>query len=164
MTEDKPNYTTTPEHFELFKAEARRWLDHLGLKGWSVHFHHDSSEESGDCLGRITWNRLGRVATIFLSVDWGPMDEPTPEAIAGTAFHEVCELFFSRIFDMAIEQNASREAVREERHHLIRTLESVLWEPENQKRQGEESLFNALKHPCTSSFDYWRGVDPGVQP
>lgn len=139
--EQTQTYITTPEHFDIFKAEARKWLDRFGLKGWSVCFRH----LPGESLGRISWDREGRVATIVLCKEWGEVDEPTPAALGKVAFHEVCELLLGRLFDMAAERNALLAEAREEKHNLIRILENVLWEPEKNRRYGEKEFLELDK-------------------
>ena len=118
---------TTKPQFELFKKECQFWLDFFGLKGWCVEYGHEKYDEGRASCG---WKISGRIAYIRLSTDWEEYrKEPISEKeIRRCAFHEVCELFLSRITMMAKNRIANQEdLVEEETHNLIRVLENTIF-------------------------------------
>lgn len=119
--------TTTKAHFEIFKAECRRWLDYFGLKGWDVFFEHDNPENGESCFASCFYRLLGRNATFFLSKDWGH-NEVTEQQVRRSAFHEVCELLLSRMKVLARSRFINEDEIEEEIHNLIRTFENTVFE------------------------------------
>jgi hypothetical protein len=124
---NKKSNHTTRQHFDVFKAECKKWLDYFGLKGWQIDYLHDKAEGNRACVG---WKITGRVATITLATEWEDWRSVpiTDDEIRRVAFHEVCELLLSRMTMMAKNKIANHEdAVDEESHVIIRTLENVVF-------------------------------------
>ena len=126
MDEKKQNMTT-PEHFEIFKAEAQRFIDLFGLKDWQVEFCHIHLEYS---RANCRFSCQGKQATISLSTEWGEHDDVCAENVRRSAFHEVCELMLADIYGAATDADVTGR-LREERleratHAVIRRLENVI--------------------------------------
>lgn len=118
---------TTKTQFELFKKECEFWLDYFGLKGWCVEYDHEKYDDGRACCG---WKVIGRIAYIRLATEWESYrnNQITEFDIRRCAFHEVCELLFSRITMMAKNKISNYEdAVEEETHNLIRILENTIF-------------------------------------
>ena len=125
------NYTTKKQ-FKIFQDQVIKWLEYFGLKGWQVHFIHKKT----DARAKLIFNCVGRIATFILSADWSKIDDDgiqiTDHDIRKCAFHEVCELLLGRLNDMAKQRfNLDELDVDEELHHIIRTLENVIFEKQS---------------------------------
>lgn len=127
MTEDAKIYETTPEHFELFRAEAQRFIDLFGLLDWYVLFAH---REGGASLADINANYFGKSAEIGLFKEWAPPDIPSDDLMRHCAFHEVMELLLVPMRKIALDPDMNRQekkhALDVEAHAIIRRLENVV--------------------------------------
>lgn len=108
--------------FELFKKEALRWVDILGLKDWEWHFIFGDCDKSN--RAEYLTNKSGRMVTIWLSDHW--KDDKSPREIKKTAFHEVAEIMLQNLRQLAM-RDSSYEVVDEATHKVIRILENVLF-------------------------------------
>ena len=116
---------TTAKDFQLFKTECLKWLDEFGLKGWESDFEHDKKMD--EHLALLTTNTIGRACKFTLAGDWGTV-ETSPYEIKKAGFHEVMELFIQRVRYLALSMEVRQDEVVEECHHIIRTLENVLFD------------------------------------
>ena len=125
--EQEQKYETTAEHFEAFKAEARRFIDMFGLWDWRVDFEHSYQEDSFAVCEHNTTS--GKIATLILSTDWSGT-EPTLESLRQSAFHEVCHILLADTYDAACCLDLSpmqRHLHIDRAHHaIIRRLENVV--------------------------------------
>ena len=122
----KKNKDNTVKYFILFKQEALYWINIFGLKGWDIIFTNKYDTENRATIG---WKVTGRIAKINLSRNWEEgTTAVTPENIKKAAFHEVCELFFSRLQMMAEGRLCNnKDCIEEEVHSIIRTLENTVF-------------------------------------
>lgn len=114
----------TPEQFKVFKAECEKWLDYFGLKNWQVRYMQSKIDNRAE----VHFNCVGGVATIILGHAWNEKSKNfvDNESIKKCAFHEVCELLFGRLNDMAGQRwGLAVEDVEEEIHRIIRILENT---------------------------------------
>jgi hypothetical protein len=110
---------TTPKDFQTFIKECQRWIGFWGLHSWRVAYRHRNlPEDNGDA----DWNRPGRVAVIRLSKDVDSKDQ-----LKMTAFHEIDELRFSRIRDLAMDRFCTSKDIDEAIHELIRQDENLIY-------------------------------------
>ena len=110
---------TSKKDFERFMKECQRWISFWGLFSWRVAYaHKDLPEDNGDA----GWNRTGRVVVIRLSKS---VDDKSQ--IKMTAFHEIDELRFSRIRDLAMDRFATEADIDEAIHELIRQDENLIY-------------------------------------
>lgn len=123
---------TTPEHFELFKQEAEKWIDFYGLKDWRFCFYHEEGLENS--AASYGYNIQGRIVSIYLEPDW-QHQEITEEQLKRSAFHEVTHILLARLREMALNRVAFEVDIDEEIHSIIRTLEKVLF---GREERGEE--------------------------
>lgn len=126
--DERKTFKTTKAHYEKFKANFENFVEEFGLFGWKIHFEHDEIEyddpEEGLTLADITADLVGRNATVRMNIEWN--HPPTDEAIENTAYHECCELMYSRIEELANARYlGSADLVREEVHNLIRIMERI---------------------------------------
>jgi hypothetical protein len=115
---------TTTKQFNIFKSEARKWIDVFGLKGWRIDFFHLKLENNDRGQARV--NISGRCVSIMFGKEWD--GECKDFDIKQTAFHEVCELLLWKLADMAhTKVFTNRDSITEETHSVIRILENVLF-------------------------------------
>jgi len=115
-------YKTTPEHFEIFKKEALRWIDIFGLKNWEVFFDHEKREKARADVGL---KFIDKQASICLSTIWKDL-KPDVYYLKRSAFHEDCEILLARM-DMMARNGARPDEIDEARHEVIKVLENILW-------------------------------------
>jgi hypothetical protein len=120
---------TTHKQFEMFKKECQKWVNRFGIFGWRFYYIHENYDDSGDRIAYIVWpnNIEDRVFTVGLSVD---ISDITDRDIRCSAFHEVMEAFLYRLQVLAKSRTTFDSDVTEEIHHLIRTLETVIFDYE----------------------------------
>ena len=115
---------TTKKDFEVFKEEARKWINIFGLISWEVEFEHKNINEF---LASVSFDADNRCATLYLSPDWGQRKISDYE-IKRTAFHESCELLMCGMRRISERRFITLAEIDTETHRIIRTLENVLWE------------------------------------
>ena len=136
MAEESKKVTTTPEHFEIFKAEFLRWVTILGLTDWELFFKHTNPPE--DSRAYIGYTTTYRCATVYLSPIWENFDEPpTDEQVRKVAFHEACELLLARLNILAQDRYLRHGEVTEAIHAVIRVMENVLFPMYRLEKTGE---------------------------
>ena len=138
-------FTTTQEHFTIFKEEAQYWIDKFGLKGYKVFFLHGDRDKDEDGSPRSFANYnasvVGRNAVLCLTKTWndqGLQDGITEHQIRSSAFHEVWELLLHRLFHMAENRAYTEYDFQEEKHNIIRIMENVVWREDWEGRRKEE--------------------------
>lgn len=143
------SFTTTPEHFTIFKEEAQYWIDKFGLKGYKVFFLHADRDldEDGKSRGFANYNAsmVGRNAVLCLTKTWndqGLQDGITEEQIRSSAFHEVWELLLHRLFHMAENRAYTEYDFEEEKHNVIRIMENVVWREDWEGRKDLAAEIN----------------------
>uniref|UniRef100_A0A6M3JHW5 Uncharacterized protein n=1 Tax=viral metagenome TaxID=1070528 RepID=A0A6M3JHW5_9ZZZZ len=117
---------TSKKDFDFFVAETSYWLVRLNLQDYGVVFVH-MELESEKTQAWVEVSLKDKIATFGLSVDWDWMT-PSNYYLSKSAFHECCELMLYKLHD-SLTKFYSYKYVNEMRHEVIRTLESVLFEP-----------------------------------
>lgn len=115
----------TEKQFKIFKEEARYWIKYFGLTGWRIEFTKRKLNE--EAAANLHWGIKDRLAVINMEpiADTVCFDE---KSIRRSAFHEVCELLFVKLGDMAEGKISNHDnAVTEEIHGIIRTLENTIF-------------------------------------
>lgn len=125
------NKKTTKEQYKLFVSECKKWIRKFGLLGWRFYFEHNCFIGG---FGRCCYPEepAHRLFTLILNKDIREGDEYlwSNNFIKKVAFHEVMEAFLYRISYLGTERYIQPEEIPEERHNLIRTLESVIFDRE----------------------------------
>lgn len=123
----------TEKLYPAFVDEAEHWISAFGLKNWFIEVF--SAKLPPEDLAATSDAPLDRRAQIALNVEWS--SEPSEYLVRRSGFHEICEVLFSTLEEMAKRRSADEEDIRKEIHSLIRILENVLflphWEQENKK-------------------------------
>lgn len=118
-------YKTTKNNFKFFEVEVNYWISYFGLLGWDIEILHLYPDNTATCGWFSCENLHDRCGSIVLSKQMNV--EPINEVLSQIAFHEVMELFFSRIFFIAAARNFSIQDLTEENHNLIRILENTVF-------------------------------------
>ena len=116
---------TTAEHFDIFKAECKKWIDWFSLNDWFVVFKHGECE--GSSFAEVWTKAIGRVAGMVLNTDWEDI-EVTTEQVRRSAFHECAELWLRNIVSLGEARTYYENEMEKETHRLIRLLENRVWE------------------------------------
>ena len=118
---------TTKHHFEMFKAECEKWIERFGMFGWRYYYQHEDLKE-GSQIAYCFYPEepTDRVFTLGLSINLQNLQE-TELDIRRSAFHEVMESFLFRMNYLAKARYIQPEEINEENHHIIRTLENVVF-------------------------------------
>ena len=117
---------TTKKDFDCFIKEVCYWLPKLNLQDYGTVFLHMKLEHQ-ESLAWVDVSLVNKTATFGLSEDWSWLN-PNKYELSKCAFHECCELLLYRLYDKLIEFY-SYKYIDEMRHEVVRTLESVLFEP-----------------------------------
>ena len=116
-------YKVTKKDFEVFKAEAQKWVKAFGLFGWEIHYDYD---EDNDCRASCTSNKEAMLSIIALSREW-PAYKPKRTELKKIAFHEVCELLLAKFRLLAEDRYVNENELESERHAIIRVLEHLIF-------------------------------------
>ena len=119
-------FKTTKKDFDYFIREVCYWTSKLNLQDYGAIFIHMVLEDK-DSLAWVDVSLENKTVTFGLSEDWSWM-QPDKYQLAKSAFHECCELLLYKLYDKLIKFY-SQEYINELRHEVIRTLESILFEP-----------------------------------
>lgn len=111
--------------FEVFQAEALKWIEVFGLKDWEILFSFN--DENPDCRATCTTTDLiARICSLGLTLTW--RHKPTPQELKMCAFHEVLELLLMplrlRLQDIP---EVSTTLLDKEVHRIIRILENSIF-------------------------------------
>ncbi len=118
-------YATTKKDFERFKRECRGWINVFGLKGWEFTFLHDRCvDEEDTAMCQYSWQN--RYVFLMLNKVW--LNPVSALEIRRAAFHEVCELLFVRLGELAEERFIEKRELKEEVHNLVRTFENAFFD------------------------------------
>lgn len=90
--------------------------------------HYDISIDGMymDERGSVKVDEMGKIATIYYSIDWLGSSSTTKEDISRTAFHEMMELMLNRM-RIKLERYYSIRVVRGLMHEVIVRMENTLW-------------------------------------
>ena len=111
-------------HFEVFKEEAQKWIDIIGLQGWEVDFKHEDTKKS--TKAEIWYRVAGRWATLVLNKEWNEHSPPNVCEVRRSAFHEVCETLTSQLVALAESRFVSQDEISVANHYIIRILENFM--------------------------------------
>lgn len=119
------NIVTTKEHFNLFKTEAKKWIDRFELNEWDILFINEKI--SNGALANISRNLLGKNVTIRLNSKWNMYGiDNIKEEIKITAKHEAIHLLLSTISELAKTRFTSLDEITMTEEGLVRKLEKII--------------------------------------
>lgn len=113
----------TEEHFKIFQEEFKYWIMRYSLNNWEFHFYFEEDTNEFSARARLMNDHDSRIALVFLNQIWEGSD-PTEESVRQSAYHEACELLFSKLKVLIEQRNYSDSQTEEEMHVVIRTLEN----------------------------------------
>lgn len=117
-------HKTTKEDFEIFRKEAKKYIDIFELNNWEVAFAITKKE---GVMGSCEHSLQGYTATLFLCNKWEDEIKPcTPETIKETAKHEVIHLLLGRFSECGEARFVNRDELNEAEEELVRRLEFII--------------------------------------
>lgn len=118
---------TTKRHFDLFVKECKKWIKIFGLFGWEFSYSHNDYPNL-NVAAYCIWPDEPAETNFTLGLCVTNDDVITDAYIRKCAFHEVMEAFLYKMIYLARARYVHPEEIAEERHHIIRTLERVVFE------------------------------------
>lgn len=120
-------YKTTEKDFDIFKEEAQVWIDTFGLSGFSIDFMHKTYSAFKDAVACVVWDQVGRIATMYLSTDWEPIEVSETE-VRRAAFHETMHILLANLTCLAESRYVGNVSQMDEAiHEIIMRLDNVLF-------------------------------------
>jgi hypothetical protein len=121
----KKNIKLTDKHFEIFKTEARFWINKFHLNNWKVYFNFEKLDV--DAFALCSSDMLGKVATLSLNIDHSSLGlEDLITAVKAHAKHEVLHLLISRVTSCGKYRFVSQDMYEEAGEELVRKLENII--------------------------------------
>lgn len=115
------------QDFQIFKDEAKYWIDKFGLKDWRIGF--EFKKHDNDAYAQCDSQLLGRWAYLILN-KWQD-EKPSFIQIKKSAFHEVCEVLFQELRRTALNENIPYDErvilTDAAAHGVIRRLENSVF-------------------------------------
>lgn len=108
---------TSPEDFAVFRAEATRWLEILGLMDFDIAIQH--APLSPDACAQTDSRMYGRTAVLTLNSDYDDTYREDPRELA---LHEVCEVLLAPLESLAQARTWDPDTYVSERHAVINRL------------------------------------------
>ena len=119
------------QKIDFFKKEVNRFIKFFGLLDYEIVFSEDGDNSFRGVCQWHSWDSEDADAqniVIYYSRQW-INDNISKSDISKVAFHEVMEILFHKLFEMAIQKDIyiSEREIRTERHRIIRILENTIW-------------------------------------
>lgn len=124
---------TIKQKEKYFKDEINKYINLFGLLDYAIEIEVEKDVKIKACTywhGRKdNETETGRIITFCYGDDWIRLKETDKKEISMTAFHEVLELMFSTLRDLAEMQGqyVSKREVDDEVHSIIRRMENVIF-------------------------------------
>ena len=115
---------TTLKDFELFKKEAKKWIDKLGLHEWEYSFFYQDISPCADC----TSFRNAKNIMFRFNKKIEAMDMTKREAVKSYARHEVFHALLEGLYHQAVDRAYCEEDYRIEEHVVINHLQKAFKE------------------------------------
>ncbi len=115
---------TTPEQFELFKAEVRRLIDIFHIDGWKVFYEFKLLKNANAQL----WTDVTERSAKFILSTTNTLSDSDYD-VKDAALHEVCHLIMADVVDLGdsrfvshLEYTSACERVTRKIQALLSTL------------------------------------------
>lgn len=130
---------TKEKQFEIFKAEAEKWIQFFGLQDWSVWYGQEDLTENNS-LAESHMNYAGKIASLIINSERTD-EHTTVEGIKKSAFHEVCELLLCEMDMVRKNTNPKKKSsamfYENATHAVIRRLENSVFKQSLEKDENE---------------------------
>lgn len=136
---DKKEYLTTEEHFDIFKKECNRWAREYELGDWDLRIFHET--DMNDSRASVWINSQDRVAYVYLSREWDV--EPDELLVKRSAFHEVWEIILGDIQCVGKSRYITESQFASAVHGVVRRMENCVFDKHYRKvteEDGNESI------------------------
>jgi hypothetical protein len=116
---------TTPEEFERFKKEFKRWAELFGCTGYDIRISHKTPKGYKDAAATTETDEVDKIATITYTRNLNKEQQArhTPE---GDAKHEAIHLLLSHLSWLANERFVGPDAIENEEEKIVYTLCGLL--------------------------------------
>ena len=115
---------TTPQDFELFKKECRKWIDRLSLNDWQFAFLHQGIDDSST----NTAYYRSRIQILRFAKEIELLDRTKSSAIKDYAGEEVFHGLLSNLSTMAFSRSLDADIYNSEEHAVIHRLQKAVKE------------------------------------
>ena len=117
---------TTKTQFRYFCRRFRHWNELMGPRQFRLVFEHNDGE-CPDALATCWSDWENGVCQVTFNDEWEGNLGASDRKIDEVAFHEARELFYSRLFHLAMERYVTIEQIHEARHAMIRRDERLIF-------------------------------------
>jgi hypothetical protein len=115
---------TTKKQFELFKAEALKWIKIFEMSDFNIYFVHEKLDYA---YANILTDYMGCSATIRFSTDWDDSARKiSDEEIKQTAKHECIHLLLGNLANLGESRFITKDEFRKAEESLVRKLEKII--------------------------------------
>ncbi len=120
---------TSESDFEIFKKEALRWIDILGLKDFEINFSHSDKIVGDGNAACVQRNCNSRIVNICLCETWPDksMSPYNEENIKLAAFEEVLHILLYLLSSCAYSRFVMEHEIEEAEHRIIRVLQNTMY-------------------------------------
>ena len=115
---------TTLKDFELFKKEAKKWIDRLGLLEWEFTFFHENIDPDATCTSYF----MDKKMVLVFAKEIEKEDQTKREYIKTLAQHEVLHALFENLYHQARDRSFSAKNYFAEEHAIIHRLQKAFKE------------------------------------
>ena len=115
----------TDDQVTMFWGALCYWQEKLGLQDWRIT--HSMRVPAGAMAMMDKWDWPQRQVRCRLNRNW-KSEEPTPDAISGTALHEILHVLLHPMIEAAKDQRTLPEDLQAAEHAVINKLERLLTE------------------------------------
>lgn len=122
---------TTPKHFQLFKAECKKWIKAWGITDWKAFYSHEIIQEKDTNAQIVFYTGDEKAATIRLGKGIEAEDK-IREAVRRSAFHETGHLLLADLETLALRRFTTKIEIDTAIHAVIHRLEHWVFD-ENMK-------------------------------
>lgn len=116
---------TSDKDFRAFKKEFLRCVDLFGLKDYKLFFFLRDLEDETK-IAHIVYESEACYARVYLNTILDDSDGNKDFDPVLNGRHEAIHLLFGRLFTLAEDRYASREAISTEEERIVRILEKLL--------------------------------------
>lgn len=113
---------TSKTDFQLFKDECQKWIKFWGLLNWDIVYNLEPIE--GGNLAETSIKMFDHIATIVLNKDV----KTDIDRIKRASFHEIEELRFARLRELANTRFMNPNDIQEAIHEIIVQNENCIFQ------------------------------------
>lgn len=118
-----PDHMLTDDDVAVFWEAVAHWQERLGLQDWRIT---QSMRPPAGAIAMVDkWDWKARQVRCRLNRNWKG-EEPTTQALAATALHELLHVLLHHLIETAKDPRASDDDLASSEHAVINKLERLL--------------------------------------